>query len=447
MSTATIRPSTIDGIKQLAKKIRRERKISHTLALDEASRQAGYENLVHAKRQLTSLAAGRGFPVFLSIHWFVPHLRNDEPKPTGRRAGREIFCLRLARPLPEIVAKHRVGYGRGLHGFRMEYEDHLEHRTNVEGQSNARKLLLNAARSLRFMEATGLQPVSTARYNRISQKLDTMPGKDHMSDWFDPISEEYVCLDEPYRTATNSDLSKREHWLERHDLRMIAPAWEGIYYAGACVPYIISQDKALLERISDALAKVEPLQQPETWPYETGECNDDFVSPKRQADGKKRRRRPDRSWGDRNGATPYGGEPGVPSRWRPAKPMPLELHQKLGAIMRGLTIGFSSRVSRKLAAIRSNLDDWVFMEHKEQQDDTAFDMYYSRASVEYGDTDTKRLQMLVTARSIINLGYEDCRPRRKLLEVIDVAIEEVNKQQAKNVQPSPAINTTASPYN
>lgn len=447
MSTATIRPSTIDGIKQLAKKIRRERKISHTLALGEASRQAGYENFVHAKRQLTSLASGRGFPVYLSIHWLIPHVRNDEPNPTGLRAGREILCLELARPLHEIVAKHRVGYGRGLHGFRMEYEDHLEHRTNVEGQSNARKLLLNAARSLRFMEATGLQPVSTARYNRISQMLDTMPGKDHMSDWFDPISEEYVCLDEPYMAATNSDLSKREHWLERHGLWMIAPVWEGLYYAGECVPYIINQDKALLERISDALAKVEPLQQPEIWPYETGECNDDFVSPKRQADGKKRRRRPDRSWGDRNGATPYGGEPGVPSRWRPAKPMSLELHQRLGALMKGLTIGFSSRVSRKLSSIRSNLDDWLFKEHKELHGDASFDMYYSRANVEYGDTDTKRLQMLVTARSIITLGYEDCKPRRMLLEGIDAAIDEVNRQLAKNVPPAPAFDTTASSSN
>lgn len=41
MQIASIRPSTVDGIKQLAKKIKRERNTSHTEALNLASRQAG----------------------------------------------------------------------------------------------------------------------------------------------------------------------------------------------------------------------------------------------------------------------------------------------------------------------------------------------------------------------------------------------------------------------
>ena len=69
MLITSIRPSTVDGIKQLAKKIKRERSTTHTEALDAASRQAGYENFVHARRQL-STPETESFPVYLSIHWY-----------------------------------------------------------------------------------------------------------------------------------------------------------------------------------------------------------------------------------------------------------------------------------------------------------------------------------------------------------------------------------------
>lgn len=58
MLITSIRPSTVDGIKQLAKKIKRELSTTHTEALDVASRQAGYENFVHARRQLSMPQAG-----------------------------------------------------------------------------------------------------------------------------------------------------------------------------------------------------------------------------------------------------------------------------------------------------------------------------------------------------------------------------------------------------
>jgi hypothetical protein len=44
-----IKPKTVAGIKQLAKKISKTRGITHTQALDEAARQAGFENFKHAR--------------------------------------------------------------------------------------------------------------------------------------------------------------------------------------------------------------------------------------------------------------------------------------------------------------------------------------------------------------------------------------------------------------
>ncbi|MCC3262497.1 hypothetical protein LLE87_30475, partial [Paenibacillus polymyxa] len=98
---------------------------------------------------------------------------------------------------------------RGLYGFRMEYVDHLEHRTNVEGQDEARSRLLGAARALRFMEATGLQPVTTKQFQHLAQMLEQLPGGDHDSDWFDPVTGGYVCLDEPYADAIKSVAATR----------------------------------------------------------------------------------------------------------------------------------------------------------------------------------------------------------------------------------------------
>lgn len=47
-----ITPKTLAGIKQLAKKISKAQGIAHTQALEVASRQAGYENFQHARKQL-----------------------------------------------------------------------------------------------------------------------------------------------------------------------------------------------------------------------------------------------------------------------------------------------------------------------------------------------------------------------------------------------------------
>ena len=49
-----LRPSTLDGIKRLAKSIKDERAITHREALELAARQAGYQSFTHARHQLTS---------------------------------------------------------------------------------------------------------------------------------------------------------------------------------------------------------------------------------------------------------------------------------------------------------------------------------------------------------------------------------------------------------
>lgn len=57
MSTRSVRPSSIEGIKRLAKKIASEKSVKHTTALNEAAVLAGYQNFTHAKHALSPVSS------------------------------------------------------------------------------------------------------------------------------------------------------------------------------------------------------------------------------------------------------------------------------------------------------------------------------------------------------------------------------------------------------
>lgn len=71
MSSESIRPSTMDGIKRLAKSIKAERGIKHLLALDAAAQSAGFQNFGHARNVLekrsTHQPAQTGHRIFLTV--------------------------------------------------------------------------------------------------------------------------------------------------------------------------------------------------------------------------------------------------------------------------------------------------------------------------------------------------------------------------------------------
>ncbi|KJK14260.1 hypothetical protein UB46_38950 [Burkholderiaceae bacterium 16] len=57
MVSTNVKPSTLDGIKRLAKSIKRERGSDHIPALDVAARESGYQNFKHASTSLRSTPA------------------------------------------------------------------------------------------------------------------------------------------------------------------------------------------------------------------------------------------------------------------------------------------------------------------------------------------------------------------------------------------------------
>lgn len=75
------RPSSLDGIKRLAKSIKAERGVSHREALELAARQAGFQSYTHARRRLE---APEPEPVFADF----------PARPTQRAGGRDAFLER-----------------------------------------------------------------------------------------------------------------------------------------------------------------------------------------------------------------------------------------------------------------------------------------------------------------------------------------------------------------
>jgi hypothetical protein len=431
MNIANIRPSTVDGIKNLAKQIKRERNISHTSALAIASQQAGFESFPHARKALSAAISQRLFPVYLSIHWQERRSGAINESALNSQAiggaprwqfGREILRVNLSRPLPEIITKQRVGWARGLAGFTMEYADHLERRTLANSQQAARGFLVSAERCLRFMEASKLQPISQQALRNRLRALDELPGRDHTSAWFDPETDAVAMLDEPYPDALADHVAARTQWLANHGFTEVNLPWEGIHNPGQAVAILVSNDPALLDRVSKAVARLPPYVIPDPWVIETGRMGDAFVSPKRTEDGKARRPIPDRSYAPRMGAIPYGGGFGVRSRWRPSQTMRPELHMELGALIMQIDdIELSDKVRSKLRVhYRSELENWANLEHPGS--DVGYEAYYGQQKLKYFGSRVQKLAALARARAIVEEGYNDCKPRRELLSAIDAFI-------------------------
>lgn len=304
----------------------------------------------------------------------------------------------------------------------------------MNSQTHAQKRITDAIRKLQFCAATGLRPVRKLVDKRKTTFVQTLPGNDHLSLWVDGSTGRWLALDEPYDARYSLKASERGKWIADHGLATTAPAWGGLYLPGSSTPYLVSADPDLLQRTTEVVEKLEPVP-PIDWDTHSGSYESYFHSPQRTASGKPYRPRPQPSYGKRSGALPYGGRPGMASDWRPAESMSLKQHQALGIILRGLAWSdLSGRVHDKLGTILSTLDDWSTYEHSNESSVTLSDLYYGDERAKYLKLD-EQLQGVSEARVLILAGYNECRPRRDILEVLNVverdAITRAEKRAAK----------------
>lgn len=415
MSTVVVLPSTLDGIKRLARTIKRERGLPHHAALDEAARKAGYENVRHAQRVLeqTPTPSAR-HAVFLTAYW----------RDKGG-AGRETLRIELPVPLTQLATRAELRSGRNLHGFKLEYEDHLEQEVDAGSKVLAQGALEDAARTLVFMAATGLVPALRSLDQRLYHMFSRLPGRDHPSAWRDRSTEQWVYLDEPYSHVRPDE---RAQWCAMKGWQMLTPDWEGLYAPGMSRPYVFCETPELAARLIDQLTRLPrggDMGKKPAWPLASG-AYAPHVSPARERDGKARRSRPMPALRGvvRDNALPYGASRGgMTSRWRPAKALPLETHLKIGPLLAALANSeLPALALRSIGQVRSELDDWLQMEYPgaEMTAEQFHAAYYGehRPAISGKAAQLAALDQVIQA---IRVGYPACRPQRSVIERLQKA--------------------------
>lgn len=425
MVTLATPPSTVDGIKRLAKAIKREFGITHYDALEVAARKAGFKNFLHAKRAIAKTAA-QSYTAYLTVYWNAP--RSEVPS-----SGRYTVEVHLKRPLSELLADGLKVGGAYLSRFKLEASDHLEMRTDAGSQISAMQYLDQASFTLLFINSTGLARVSRKENIEIINGLDRVPKADHMTAWEDPQTGDWLLLDEPYISPMPGF---RKEWLQTNGLYQVAPGWPGLYYPGQAVPYLISPSQELLAKVQAQVEGIPESSYPKGMPEQMA-YNSKFVSPDRTTSGKPSRSRTMPFAGVRNGARAYGGAPGIRSKWRPARGMSLEMHTTIGPILHKLcnssarAAGITARVYERLNQVRSRLEDWAFMEHPGGIPAEVDAKFYYGPAVDGYTNPQDTLKAIETVRDVLLKSYEECKPRAQMLVKIESAAADLQKKVSR----------------
>ncbi|RWX59420.1 hypothetical protein EN780_34505, partial [Mesorhizobium sp. M4B.F.Ca.ET.089.01.1.1] len=142
MSKTDVQPSSIEGIKRLAKAISKRDAIPHTKALDTASQVSGFGNFQHAHRLLSNRSADAAparHVVYISTFW-----RDSET----RTSGRETIRVFLSTPLDEMIKPTQYRYAHKLGRFRRHASDHVIDEYRPDSASAALARACGAARVL-----------------------------------------------------------------------------------------------------------------------------------------------------------------------------------------------------------------------------------------------------------------------------------------------------------
>ncbi len=420
MATEQTRPTTLAGIKRLAKFIKTARGIPHHAALDEAAQKAGFQNLRHAQSVLGE-SKYELHQAFVTFYWAE---REDVPSSIDRgsilRSGRTTVKFLLPVPLKEILPGRALDRTPYIDDFRLESPDHLERRGDYYDELDGVRMAKKVALALNFMAVTGLR-APLANEMPWSSRLKLSNNADHCSYWYDNESQCIVILDEPYRPLFQDEIA----WANDHGFHTVGVPWRGIYEAGY-KPRLHATSEAALSRLIVRLQALEARLNDEKWTYDSQGYESQFISPARHLSGKRKKPRimPTPQGVERSGAVPCGpGLPGYPSSWRPARRMDLDRHLHIGPIMSSLMASLIMGWSGAgLGQVAGTLCSWFRSEYNDEElpSELSRQIYdLPKPTIIRGTK--KQLTALAEVRQTIVEGYQECKPKRGLLERIDRA--------------------------
>ncbi|WP_244420610.1 DUF5623 domain-containing protein [Mesorhizobium japonicum] len=432
MSKTDVQPSSIEGIKRLAKAISKRDSISHNKALDTASQASGFGNFQHARRSLTAYSAESAparHAVYISTFW-----RDGQT----RTSGRETIRVFLTMPLDELIKPSQYRYAHKLGRFRRHASDHVIDEYRPDSANAALARTCGAARVLQFMDITGLRP-SKARVEPRGGYSARLTGHDHGSVWYDPVAKHHVGADEPYAASVASKIAERNTWARQHNWSLAKPEWAGMYYPEGSSELYLYADASKgysLDGLLKVLAKAPSPIVPENCARVATDDHAPFVTPGEKAEAEAKLARDVQ----RKAPSPRGPKTTVEYRLplsgkrrrRPKAAMPVDAHVRIGTLLKGVLTDTRARagVYKRVDAVRSELDDWVQCEHDRQamSDAVFFDLYYGEHSA--GGTSKageQHIENLRLAQSVLMQHYPDCAPLRELVGKIDLAVRSLEK--------------------
>lgn len=217
-------PTTLSGIKSYASLLKKQEGVPHHKALDLAASAAGFQNWPHA------ITANEKRRPNQPIHWCQIWIVWRDWLDT-KTAGWERLWIPLKRPLVELVQQERALSAPFISGFRLEGKTCLVDRSGqVHRQSTAQWYAARAARTLQFIEATGLRPSRSRRRVYPGGKFElAIPDHDHATTWFDPRERKYIYIDEPYGDPESEG---RARWAATYQRQILKPLWGGMHNPG-----------------------------------------------------------------------------------------------------------------------------------------------------------------------------------------------------------------------
>lgn len=432
MSTQSIRPSTLDGIKRLAKSIKVEQGVPHVRALDDAAQRAGFQNFRHAANVLRNAVkperARARHRIFLTAYW-----KDGE----GEGSGRETLTIELSSPWGDLITPLQFRNHRALARFRAEGPDHLAREQLLSSQVDARRAVCAAARALHFIDATKLRPSrSHSRAFPGGRSTNAVPGRDHYSIWYDRETKRYLFADEPYEIAIKGREQEREAWAKRHGFAIARPAWAGMYAPDAGSRLYLIADEGKGVPLASIVAALDALPVPiveDGWNGESAPLLPPFVSPGAIDKGSQTKtglstpRKPNGAHNTVRYVQTFVG----PQR-RPKGRMPIEAHAEVGRLLKSVLVScfYRKGVYNRIDAIRSELDEWTQREYKDDElpNEQFFDLYYHESGLTLSRSLTepereRHVESLVQARALLSTHYPDSPPLRSLFSKMEAAVK------------------------
>jgi hypothetical protein len=215
MNMQPLRPKSTTGLQRLAHGLKKHRDLTQSEAMEHAAVLAGYRNLREAQLAFGETPA----PSVLITAQFYDEI------------GRKTLETRvpLSRNLRSFLRPKHLRVCDRFEKMTMVAEDYIEAEFNHLQESHVRQRIARTARTLQFMDVTGLKPSTDEIYGYPTwSKQHRLPGQDHALTWFDPETETPVMMDEPYGYVDHL-FPNRNVWAERNGFVVRRLNWGGTY--------------------------------------------------------------------------------------------------------------------------------------------------------------------------------------------------------------------------